>query len=186
MTEKEIWKPIKGFPFYEVSNFGRVKSLVGKFTRNLPKEGKILKPYHHYRENKTGKHLCYLRVSFKNDKGKIKMLKVSRLVLENFVSKKPKNKVCCHNDGNPLNNHVSNLRWDTMKGNTQDAVRQGRFRGPGLKGVNHPQAKLNYDKVREIRATKFVKGTQRELARKFKVCDNIILRVRRNLIWKDI
>jgi len=35
----------------------------------------------------------------------------------------------CHNDSDPRNTHVKNLRWDTPYGNTQDTVRAGRMNG---------------------------------------------------------
>lgn len=36
----------------------------------------------------------------------------------------------CHNDSNPANNTVENLRWDTRKGNINDAVLLGRMGRP--------------------------------------------------------
>ena len=32
----------------------------------------------------------------------------------------------CHNDGNPLNNRLENLRWDTHLENCRDTIRHGR------------------------------------------------------------
>jgi hypothetical protein len=32
---------------------------------------------------------------------------------------------CCHYDGDPANNRVGNLRWDTRSSNNLDAVRHG-------------------------------------------------------------
>lgn len=31
----------------------------------------------------------------------------------------------CHNDGNPLNNHPDNLRYDTRSANQYDAISHG-------------------------------------------------------------
>lgn len=55
----------------------------------------------------------------------------------------------CHNDGNPANNHVSNLRWDTHSENMKDSFRQGR---KALAGSDHGRAKITGVQVREIRA----------------------------------
>ena len=65
---KEIWKPIKGYEkLYEVSNFGKIKSLKKKI---------ILKQF----KNTNG----YFQVElWKNKKGK-KVL-VHKLVAENFI-----------------------------------------------------------------------------------------------------
>lgn len=50
---------------------------------------------------------------------------IHRLVLAAFVGAPPEGLIGCHNDGNKLNNHVSNLRWDTYSSNMLDAVKHG-------------------------------------------------------------
>lgn len=50
---------------------------------------------------------------------------VHRLVAMTFIGNPEKNDVC-HCDGNKLNNHVSNLRIDTRKGNMADQIRFGK------------------------------------------------------------
>lgn len=54
---------------------------------------------------------------------------VHRLVLEAFVGPCPSGCEGCHYDGNPANNIVSNLRWDTTKNNCLDKRRHGRNGG---------------------------------------------------------
>jgi flavin-dependent thymidylate synthase len=46
-------------------------------------------------------------------------------MLESFVGQAPDGTQACHNDGNPLNNTLENLRWDTAQGNADDRVRDG-------------------------------------------------------------
>ena len=93
--KKEYWKPVIGFEgLYEVSNFGRVKSL---------KRGKelILTPY----TNRCGYLLVQL---YKNGKYR---KQVHRLVAEAFLDN-PNNLPCVnHKDENPQNNHVENLEY---------------------------------------------------------------------------
>ena len=48
------------------------------------------------------------------------------LVLEAFVGPRPDGHECCHYDDDPMNNHLSNLRWDTRSANSFDAIRNGR------------------------------------------------------------
>ncbi len=55
--------------------------------------------------------------------------KVHCLILETWVGPRPSGMVACHNDGNPGNNHIDNLRWDTQKANAEDAKKHGRI-GP--------------------------------------------------------
>lgn len=47
---------------------------------------------------------------------------------------------CCHNDGNPSNNIVENLRWDTHSGNMMDRTLHGTHyqRDKTLCPANHP------------------------------------------------
>ena len=100
----EVWKPIVGFPGYEVSDAGRIKS----FRRNI--QGKILKPYI------TGPRKNYLEVMLGRD-GCLVRRKVHRLVLETFVGPCPTNYEAGHMDGNSMNNHVNNLAWITPSEN---------------------------------------------------------------------
>jgi len=60
-----------------------------------------------------------------SNKGKIKKFFIHRLVLETYVGQLPKGFVCCHNDGNKLNNNLENLRYDTIANNNKDKVKHG-------------------------------------------------------------
>lgn len=109
MVEKEIWKVINGFPNYEVSNIGRVRS-------NFPGRGyRILKP----ELDKYG----YKKLNiFKNGKKYTKT--VHRLVAETFLGKQEGLQVN-HIDGVKTNNHINNLEWVTPSENTRHAFRLG-------------------------------------------------------------
>jgi hypothetical protein len=72
---------------------------------------------------------------------------VHHLVLEAFVGSRPPGTECCHNDDDPANNRLSNLRWDTHLANMGDMKRRGR----SLSGTRNPNAKLTEAGVREIR-----------------------------------
>ena len=50
------------------------------------------------------------------------------LVLEAHVSPRPVGLEGCHNDGDPTNNVVGNLRWDTHSANLLDIARHARER----------------------------------------------------------
>lgn len=41
-------------------------------------------------------------------------------VLETFVGPRPEGMQACHGDGDPANNRLSNLRWDTCSNNNLD------------------------------------------------------------------
>lgn len=104
----EVWKTIPGFPDYQVSNTGFVKSL--KFGRN-----RILKPSTHDRR--------YAGVALNSKK----RFRIHRLVMLAFVGPCPSGQEVCHKDGNPANNHLDNLRYGTHRENMYDAVLHGRI-----------------------------------------------------------
>ncbi len=141
----EVWKDVIGFEGqYQVSNTGRVKSLSriqyrGESQFRYPVPEKILKCK---KNNKSG----HLAVDL--EKGNIRL--VHRLVLEVFVGPCPEGMECCHEDGNPSNNILTNLRWDTKKSNAADRRKHGTaFNGP--RGDTHPFAKVTANIVRKIR-----------------------------------
>lgn len=93
---EEIFKDIEGFEgLYQVSNYGRVKSL-------LHGKERILQPA----KDKGG--YLFVRL-YKN--GQSKIYKVHRIVTQAFIPN-PDNLPCVnHKDEKPSNNHVENLEW---------------------------------------------------------------------------
>ena len=121
----EIWKPIKHYEeFYEVSNYGRVRSKDRAkkvpFNRSGVQKGKVLKPD----VNSAG----YLRVGLSDQYGNKKYHFVHRLVAQAFIENPNKFPVINHKDFNPLNNNVNNLEWTTFLGNVEYSARRGRFK----------------------------------------------------------
>ena len=101
---EEIWKDVEGYEgLYQVSNYGRIKSLERKCINGYPIKERIMKP------TKNTKN--YLGVNlFKN--GKSKAMMISKLVSQAFPE------ICgslfegCHihhKDHNPQNNCADNL-----------------------------------------------------------------------------
>ena len=108
----EEWRSVSGYPDYEVSDQGRVRS----FRRN--RQGQVL------RVNRITNG--YLQVNLYIGSGKGSRKLVHRLVLEAFVGPKPSGHEACHNDGDQTNNRLTNLRWDTPKNNARDVKLHGR------------------------------------------------------------
>lgn len=102
---EEVWKDISGYEgLYQISNFGRVKSLPRKYKKRYIKNENIKSP------SKLPKG--YLRIGLCKE-GKIKYYAIHRLVAESFIPNKD-NKPCVnHKDCNPSNNKVDNLEWCT-------------------------------------------------------------------------
>ena len=128
----ETWKPVLGFEgHYEVSDQGRVRSLDRTVSHwrggTRLRRGRCLKP------GVAGGVGGYLHVVLMSD-GKTRCNRtVHRLVLEAFVGLRPEGMQACHNDGDPHNNALSNLRWDTPASNNADKKAHGTWQG----GANH-------------------------------------------------
>lgn len=103
-----------------------------------------------------------------------------RLVLEAFVGDRPVGMVACHNDGNPNNNALSNLRWDTQAANVADAQRHGR----SYAGARHHWAKLTEERLAEL--IRLVRGgmTQTEAGRRFGISQGAVSMIVRGKTWK--
>lgn len=117
----EKWLPIKGYEtFYEVSNYGRVRSLDrtvyfrnDKGSRDY--KGKILKLKYH-----NG----YAQINLLRNKH-LKTMNVHVLVAKHFLEKIEDKPWVNHKDGIKSNNHVSNLEWSTPSENNIHAVEMG-------------------------------------------------------------
>jgi hypothetical protein len=117
----ERWLAVAGYEgHYEVSCLGRVRSLkrevVNSLGRIYPVAERLL------RQTINGAGYPYV-CPWKS--GRQQNYYVHRLVLETFVGRCPPGMEACHNDGNPLNSKLENLRWDTRESNMADMNRHG-------------------------------------------------------------
>jgi hypothetical protein len=104
----EEWKPIKGYEgIYEISSFGRVKSL---------RSNKIIKP------SNSG---TYLKIEL-NLNGISKKIYVHKLVAISFLNHKPNKfeKVIDHINGNQLDNNFFNLQIITHRENISKSFKK--------------------------------------------------------------
>lgn len=127
----ERWLPIPGWEaYYLVSDQGRVRSLPRVIMRwngsPLTIRGRIMRPA-------TPSQAGYWRVNLMRD-GVHHTRLVHTLVAETFLGPKPERMEVCHGDGNPRNNNLTNLRYDTSAANKRDTVKHGR----------HPEAKKTH------------------------------------------
>lgn len=161
----ERWKPIEGYEgLYEISSLGRIKCIPHKVPtkfgamRTTPAMIKGVRPV-------AGRGVKYCIVSLSKH-GIKKTFYVHRLVLQTFVGAAPPGTECCHNNGNPTDNRLENLRWDTKAANGADRERHGR----GFKGARNPNARLTPKDVEIIRYLSSERGAcAAELARVFGV-----------------
>lgn len=78
-------------------------------------------------KQKISKHNRAIVGLLKN--GKKKYYMVHRLVAINFIPNPENKPQVNHKDGNPLNNHISNLEWCTQRENTIHAYKNGLAKG---------------------------------------------------------
>ena len=127
-------KPIFGFSNYQITIEGKIWSEPRNGT-----SGGYLSPD----VDKDG----YSRVRLYKKGYPFKFF-VHTLVLETFVGPCPEGMECRHLDGNPRNNHIENLCWDTHHNNILDKIKHGTQ--INLKGEQHPSSKLIASDVRMI------------------------------------
>lgn len=115
MATTEEWKVVCACPDYEVSNFGRVRSMDMKVWNgkvNYTKKGRLLKAG----LGGTG----YYTVSLRG-----KTYKVAELVADAFLEKKNSSYVVNHIDGNKKNDNIGNLEWVSTSDNNTHALKTG-------------------------------------------------------------
>lgn len=150
---------------YRVSDTGKVYSLL---------TDRIMKSW----IQPNGYESVYLRIN-----GHYKTFTMHRLVMLAFVSERPAGMDINHKDGNRLNNHLSNLEYITHQQNIDHA---SDVLGWSINGTKNPLAKLDDDKVREIRRLYSQGATIRGLAKVFGVTPSAIQSVVRRETWKHV
>ena len=133
--------------FIAASNMGRIYSyprLVIKFSILV---GKVVTQKYDGRLLSQHDRGGYMTVRFGVNKKKYTEL-VSRLVLMAFDGEPEDRKLACHNDSNPTNNCVTNLRWDTQVGNMKDRIDRRLYR----RGEDHHAATVPVELVDRLQA----------------------------------
>lgn len=149
------WKIISRFPDYQVSESGEVR-----------RNGRTLRPY----TDKWG----YSTLSLRKSEGGQTTVSVHRIVAAAFLGPPPfEGAQACHNDSVKANNHYSNLRWDTPKGNIADKS----VMGTENIGERNGRAKLTEADVIEIRRLSASGRRSEDIGADYNVCRRTIQKI---------
>ncbi len=114
----EYFRAVDGFPAYEVSSDGRVRTIkTGRMRKlQLRPDGRI--QVRSEKDKKQSQHLVHI------------------LVATAFVNKTDGCDIIDHIDRNPANNNYENLRWTTSSGNGRNASKR-KDNTSGTSGVQY-------------------------------------------------
>ena len=139
-----IWKKIKNFEDYFISNTGIVKKqniLCVKNGKIIVKEGRIITPH----KNKDG----YLSVTLLKN-GLAKGMRINRLVAEAFILN-PENKPRVNHLNNiRTDNNANNLQWVTVSENINHAFKNGNKNHKLYNNPNSSFTKEQFDEICEM------------------------------------
>jgi hypothetical protein len=159
---EEIWKPVPGIEKYHASSLGRLKNV---------RTGRIVNG-----ENNKG----YRRLDVWDEKTKSPYrIFVHRMILMAFVPN-PLSKPCAnHKNGIRDDNRIDNLEWATHQENIKHANKTGLSKI----GSQRSWAKLDEDKVKEIRLLLQDGVLQKNIAKQFGVSQTGISKIKIGLTW---
>lgn len=172
VDQPEEWRPVVGFPGYEVSNLAGVRSRLPSRRHGAKTSVPHVTMVH------ASKKDGYVRVPLIRD-GKKHSRYLHRMVLEAFVGPCPPGWEGCHDDGVRANCVLGNLCWGTKKRNAADRDRHGRT----PRGEQKKNAKLTELKVQNILDTD---RPHKELAAENGVHKSLISLVKARKIWPHI
>ena len=154
-------------PDYEVSECGDLRLRKNKSNMLA---GKILKGwidkagYREYKININGRGVNFY---------------AHRLVLTAFLGPQPTpSHQCAHWDGDPINNHYTNLRWATPAENTADKVRHGRH----MSG----HRKFTAEEVLDMRALRDGGKSYSHIRQQYKISKGNLSAIINRDTWKHI
>jgi hypothetical protein len=183
-NRKEVWKAVKGYEdHYEISNLGRVRSLDRVVFRNDKGTGGEIKMKGIIRKLTSTKKGYHSLVLTKNKISRTISLHV--LVANNFI-KNPYNKdQINHINGLKTDNRIENLEWCTSQENVDHAYQNGlRKRGQHV-GTKNSRCKITEKQVIKIRSLKG-KMLQKDIAKKFNICQVTVSAILSKKLWEHI
>ena len=172
-TQIEIWRPVVGFPDYDVSNLGRVRSWYASSSAKRRGKPKILA--------QTVGSKGRMVISIHRDK-KIFTRRIHRLVAQAFIPNPENRPQVNHLTGLYTDNRQGNLEWATKATDLEHAMKYGLV----PHGIDHALAKITPEIVREIRARCANGEPQPEIAADFGITQSNVSCIYRRVSWKRV
>lgn len=160
------WARVPGFSGYFATESGRIWSLKGSAPI-------IVKPY----VNPHGYPMVGLSLGWKR-----KTMYVHEVVALAFLGVRPPKAVIRHLDGNPLNNHVKNLKYGTVAENSADTKEHGTL----MRGSRHVHARVDETEVRWIRAYHAMGFSHVAISRAFKISPSTCTSIVKRKSWSHV
>lgn len=164
----EVWLFVKGWPGYEVSNHGRVRSWCQP--RGWRKEPRILTGG----TDKDGYHKLILCRD-----GIRRHVRRAALVAEVFIGPRPAGLVVCHENNSRTDDRPENLRYDTQLSNIADQFRHGTR----VRGGNGSRALLTESQAREALTSG---EPAKAIAARLGVSPMTVYAIRARRIWRHL
>lgn len=171
---KEEWRDVLNYiGRYQVSNFGRVKSLSYEYVdsrgHRRVNKGRVLKNV----EDRHGYHVvCLHNINQKNHK-------VHRLVALAFIDNPEELPIINHRNGVKTDNTVDNLEWCSYKYNTNHAFQNGLC----TSGEGHHYSTLSDDEVLKVK--KYLKEGKNvpEINKITKINKPVLYQIKNGISW---
>lgn len=177
MQDNEIWKDISGWPSYQVSESGRVRTVGRKVRTRLRKF--TVNPHELSTAAHNGKYR-YVTFQIKNKRANHY---IHRLVAGAFCKKPSRLHIeVNHIDGNKFNNHYTNLEWVTLQENRDHAVNTNLM----CHGEKSPQSTLKEFQVLEI-LNAFIqdpKQSKLQVAQRYGIRDTTVHKILHGQRWR--
>lgn len=141
---KEIWKRVLGFEWYEVSNYGNVRSVDREFVNNIGRKcflkGSVIKP-----KVERG----YIRFGIRDSNHKKIMVSGHRLVAMTFIPNPYNFETVNHINGIKTDNRVENLEWCSIQDNIRHAYvnNLGHYQEKSNEKINNINLQNSYKRI---------------------------------------
>lgn len=174
MTCSEEWRPVPGFPRYEASNLGRVRSVAYVDGKGHVRRPKFLKP----RRQNGHWDICLT----KEAGGPQLKRTLGAVVLEAFGKERLPGQIVLHGPLGRDVNTLDNLSFGTYaQNNGPDRARDGTR----LANCDHPRTHLSEDDVRKIRRLRGTM-TQAEIGQLYGIDQTTVSSIQLHKSFKEV